>query len=371
MMTESNAQMQRGPELSIIVPTFNEVDNLALLVEKIDAALGDIRWEVIFVDDNSPDGTAKAARAIAQADTRVRCLQRIGRRGLSSACIEGFLASSAPFLAVIDGDMQHDETKLADMFREVSGGNYDLAMGSRYVEGGGFGDWSKSRIKKSQLATRLSRMVTKADLSDPMTGFFLMRREVFEEAEPHLSSIGFKILLDLFVSYPGQLKYTEVAYEFRSRQAGESKLDTSAMWDFFMLLMDKLIGHIVPVRLVGFALVGGSGVAVHMLFLTLAFQLAGASFWTAQSVATIAAMTSNFFLNNLFTYRDRRVKGVWGLLKGWVLFVLACSIGAVSNVGVAGWLFEQDQYWLVSALAGILVGTLWNYVVTSAFIWKK
>lgn len=367
---ETRGGLSGGPELSVIVPTFNEIENCELLVQKVDAALKSIHWEVVFVDDNSPDGTAAAVRALARRNPRVRCVQRVGRRGLSSACIEGFLATASPYIAVMDADMQHDEGILPEMLKAVRDDDYDLAVGSRYIEGGGFGSWEESRVQKSQLATKLAQFFTKVELNDPMSGFFLLKREVFESALPHLSTIGFKILLDIVVSCPEELKVKEVAYEFREREHGESKLDTVAMWEYFMLLADKVIGRFVPVRLISFGLVGATGVAVHLLALSLAFQFAGLTFLYAQSAATLTAMTNNFFLNNMITYRDRRLRGVRSLIKGWVTFVLTCSIGAVSNVGVAGWLYEQNQYWLVSALAGILVGTIWNYAVSSIYTWQ-
>lgn len=364
-------KLRPGAELSIIVPTFNEIGNVAELVRRVESVMADTRWEMIFVDDNSSDGTAAAVREMGKSDARVRVVHRIGRRGLSSACVEGFLASSAPYLAVIDADLQHDERILPHMLAAVKEEGNDLAVGSRYIEGGSFGSWEESRVAKSELATKLSNFVTKSDLSDPMSGFFLMTRLFFEAAQPHLSSIGFKILLDLFVSSPTPAKFKEIAYEFRERHAGESKLDSTVMWEFFMLLVDKTIGRYVPVRFVSFGLVGGVGVGVHLLILALVLEMFGTSFWIGQSIATVAAMTANFFLNNILTYRDRRLKGVFGILRGWLTFCVACSVGALANVGVAGWLYESDQYWLISALAGILVGTLWNYAITSLYTWKK
>ncbi|WP_417455732.1 glycosyltransferase [Kordiimonas sp.] len=366
---QGGSGVQQGPELSIIVPTFNEVVNVPLLFKKIEAALEGVHFEIIVVDDNSPDGTASETRALARKDARVRCVHRIGRRGLSSACIEGFLASAAPYIAVIDADMQHDERILPDMLKAVRDEDYDLAIGSRYIDGGGFGSWEEDRIQKSQFATKLANFVTKVEINDPMSGFFLMKRELFEAAQPNLSSIGFKILLDIVVSSPTPPKFKEVAYEFREREFGDSKLDGVAVWEYLMLLADKTVGHIVPVRFFSFALVGGTGVGVHFLTLALCYQLFGLTFLVAQSAATLIAMTSNFYLNNLITYRDMRLKG-WGLLRGWFTFVLTCSIGAVANVGIAGWMFAQDQFWVLSALAGILVGTIWNYAVSSLYTWR-
>ena len=357
-------------ELSVIVPTYNEHPNVIPMIESLDEALGEHRWEVIFVDDDSPDGTASQIREIAKRDPRVRVVQRVGRRGLSSAAIEGILASSAPFCAVIDGDLQHDEKLLATMLKTIKEENLDVVSGSRYVEGGGLGDWHESRAKISKFATRLSRAVLHADLTDPMSGFFMIRRSTFEKRMRNLSGIGFKILLDIFASSKEPLRYRELPYEFRSRQAGESKLDSQAAWEYFMLLLDKLIGHIVPVRFVAFTLVGGVGVIVHMLTVWLMLNYGDSEFTIAQTTATLIAMTSNYAMNNILTYRDMRLTG-WGWLRGWVSFTLACSVGALGNIGIATYIFEQDTTWVWASLSGIIVGAVWNYAVTSVYTWKK
>lgn len=366
--------MRPSPELSVIVPTFNECENVAELVGRLDAVLRGVTWEVIFVDDDSPDGTAALVRALARQDPRVRVLHRVNRRGLSTACVEGMLASSAPYLAVMDADMQHDERILPDLLAAVRDEGLDIAVGSRYVAGGGTGDWASDRQLVSRFATRLSRLVLKADLKDPMSGFFLLRREVLEEAVRDLSGIGFKILLDIFASSPRALRFREIPYTFRPRQAGESKLDSVVAWEYLIMLLDKSIGRYVPIRFVPFAFIGGIGVFVHMAVLWVVFQAMGGSFVAGQTIATLVAMTSNFFLNNMFTYRDRRLRG-WDLLRGWFSFTLACSLGAIANVGIATYLFESDAAgdigWVLSALAGIIVGAVWNYAVTSVYTWSK
>jgi len=359
---------QPGPELSIIVPTFNERGNIPELVAGLKECLAGYRWEVIFVDDDSPDETAAEVRVIASLDSRVRCVQRIGRRGLSSACIEGMLASSAPYLAVIDADLQHDERLLPEMLRVLREGETDIVIGSRYVNGGGIGQWDASRAALSRLATRMSRVVVRAQLTDPMSGFFMLRREVLTNSVRRLSAIGFKILLDLFASSPRALRFRELPYEFRARHSGESKLDSVAVWDYGMLLLDKLIGHVVPARFVAFSLVGGVGVVVHFLTLGTLFKVFGVSFVGAQAVATLVAMTVNFTANNLLTYRDRRLRGLkW--VRGLLSFGLVCSVGALSNVGIASYLYQSRLGWVPSALAGILVGAVFNYAMTTVFTW--
>jgi dolichol-phosphate mannosyltransferase len=358
-----------GPELSIIVPTFNERDNVVRLVELLHSSLSAVQWELIVVDDDSPDRTADQVRLLASSNHRVRCIQRIGRRGLSSACIEGMLSSSAPFLAVMDGDLQHDERLLVDMLRHLKQGGFDVVVGSRYMTGGSIGEWQGIRALTSRWATLLSRPLVPVGLTDPMSGFFALRREAFEQIVRRTSGLGFKLLLDFMASSPRPLRFKELPYEFRTRQAGESKVDSQVAWDYFMLLLDKSIGRFVPVRLVTFALVGGSGVAIHFAVLLLLYEWLAWPFAWAQGAATIAAMTSNFILNNVITYRDQRLRG-WQWLRGWVSFVLVCSLGAIGNVGVASYLFGQEFNWGLSALAGILVGTVWNYAVTSSYTWK-
>ena len=355
--------------VSVVVPTFNEVGNVSELVRRLALHLREIAWEVIFVDDDSPDGTADCVRALARHDPRVRCIQRIGRRGLSSACIEGVMASSAPYVAVMDADLQHDESILPQMLRALQAPGVDIAVGSRYAAGGSIGQWDAGRATISRLATRLSHMVVPAQLQDPMSGFFMMRRDAFMARARQLSALGFKILLDLFASSRQPLRFVEIPSVFGVRQAGDSKLDNQAAWDYAMLLLDKLVGHVVPVRFISFALIGGMGVLVHLLVLGLVYRPGVADFNTGQALATAAAMVFNFSVNNLMTYRDRQLRG-WRWLRGLASFMAACGVGALANVGIAGYLFMHEQPWLLAALAGIAVSAVWNFATTRQYIWR-
>ncbi len=360
-------------ELAVVVPTFNERGNVAALVARLDMALAGRGWEAIFVDDDSPDGTADAARDLARVDPRVRVIQRIGRRGLSSACIEGMCATAAPVIAVIDGDLQHDETLLPRMLDALAGDvALDLVIGSRFVDGGGTGAWDRDRIAKSALATRLSRRVLKADLDDPMSGFFAIRADVLRGLVPGLSGIGFKILLDIMTASPRPLKFVELPYVFRTRQAGESKLDHVVALEYLIALYDRMFGKIVPVRFAMFSGIGALGAVVHLGVVWALFRALGTSFLTATIVATLIAMTFNFFLNNALTYRDRRLRGWRRMLDGWVSFCLVCAVGAAANVGVAAFLHDvQRGGWAVSALAGIVIAAVWNFALSSRFTWGR
>jgi dolichol-phosphate mannosyltransferase len=357
-------------ELSVVVPTYNEAENVPLLVEKLNVVLAGIDWEVIFVDDDSRDGTARIARGLARSSSgRVRVVQRIGRRGLSSACVEGALASSAPYIAVMDGDLQHDERLLPKMLQALKDGN-EIAVGSRFVPGGDVGEFAANRIKISRAGAQLARLVVKQELSDPMSGFFMLRRDVFERVVRNLSATGFKILLDIFASAPQPLKAVELPYTFGARIKGESKLDTMVAWEYAMLLLDKMVGSYVPVRFLMYLGVGTFGLVVHFITLWFTFKAQRLEFWQAQAIATVVAMVFNYWLNNIVTYRDQRLRGV-RFIYGFFSFAIICSIGALSNVGVASALFVQDnETWWVAGILGGLLGSVWNYAMTSVFTWR-
>ena len=365
-----------GVELSIIVPTYNEKENITALIARIDTCLAnhscgtDPAWEIIFVDDDSPDGTAELIRSVGRDDRRIRCIQRLNRRGLSAACIEGMLASSASYLAVMDADLQHDERLLPRMLETLRQGEDDLVVGSRYVAGGSVGEWNPVRARISRFATRLSHLVLRIPVSDPMSGFFMLRRRVFLNTARHLSGVGFKLLFDIIASSPQPLRLQELPYTFRTRQFGESKLDGQVGWEYLLMLLDHVLGRYVPVRFLSFALVGGLGVGIHLLVLALLFEGMQVSFLHSQIIATLVAMTTNFALNNVLTYRDMRLRG-WRWLQGWLSFSVACGVGAVANVSLAAYLFEKGTAWILAALAGITVGAVWNYAMTAVYTWKK
>ena len=362
--------IQRPLELSVVIPTLNEAGNVEPLLEKLGIALAGVEWEAIFVDDGSTDGTPELLTRIAQSDRRVRMIRRIGRRGLSSAVVEGALASTTPIVAVIDADLQHDERILPDLYRAIADGSHELSIGTRYCQGGSTGEWAESRLKISRFATALASPIMKTRLSDPMSGFFAVRRDVLLEAAPRLSNVGYKILLDLVASLPRPLKVAEVGYTFGIRQHGASKLDEMVALEYFELLLDKTVGRFVPVKLVQFGAVGMLGVGVHLLLLDLALSALGLTFAWSQAAAVVGAMTFNFALNNRFTYRDQQLKGLaW--FGGLLSFYLVCSLGAVANVGIGSLVYDQFHGWWIAGIAGAIVGSVWNYVASGWLTWTK
>jgi len=357
------------PALSVIAPAFNERANMRPLVQAVAAAMGDTHWELVVVDDDSPDGTADAVDALACEGLPVRCIRRVGRRGLASAVVEGALASHAPFLAVIDADMQHDERLLPRMLALLVDGDADLVIGSRHVEGGSVGEWAQDRQVMSRFATRCAHMLIGRDITDPMSGFFAIRRDVFHSCIYDLSQQGYKILLDILTSSPRPLRTVEVPYVFRNRQEGESKLDIMVLAEFLFLLVEKFTKGLIPPHFVIFALVGGVGLALHLLVLEVLVGL-GTEFRPAQITATLCAMTLNFFMNNSITYRPQRLRGT-RLVSGYLVFCLVCSVGALANIGVANLVLTGSGSWPVAGAAGALMSLVFNFGAASQLVWSQ
>lgn len=364
----SDAHSLPGLKWAIVVPTFRERENVAPLYRALQAAMPAEGWEVVFVDDASDDGTADVIMALARSNPNVRLVQRFGRRGLASAAIEGMMATIAPVVAVIDGDMQHDETILPNMFRAVDAGA-DLAIGSRYAGAGSTGDWSKNRVLISRFATKLSGGFGHNNVSDPMSGFIAIRRDLIVQIMPCLSIIGFKLLLDILLSSPMKLKIEEFHYTFKSRVAGESKLDAAVSSEFLFLLLEKKLGKWFPARFVMFIIVGGVGLCLNLILLRTFLHL-DLPFTFSQTAAVCITIATNFYLNNLLTYRDRRLRG-WRALRGMLSFYAVCGAGALANVGVAVAVYERHEQWWVAGVAGAAIGAVWNYAASSFLTWHK
>lgn len=357
-------------ELSVVLPTYNEKENIPVLLPALDVALVGIEWEAIFVDDDSPDGTADYVRSLANSNRKVRLIERIGRRGLSSACIEGIMSSAAPYIAVMDADMQHDEAILPKMLERIRRDRLDLVVGSRNLSSGGMGDFSRRRVRLSNMGNRVSRLVCHCDISDAMSGFFVVDRNYFSEIVHRLTGSGFKILVDMLASSQRPVHVAEIPYRFRNREKGESKLDVNVELEYLFLLIDKMIGNYVPTRFVLFVLVGSLGVLVHLSVLALFYRTAQMPFVTSQALATLVAMTFNFLLNNAVTFRDRRLHG-WRVLTGLLTFYLACSLGALMNVSFAQFLHGHAAPWYLAGAAGTIISSVWNYGVNTILTWRR
>ncbi|WP_334185402.1 glycosyltransferase family 2 protein [Novosphingobium sp.] len=374
----------RPLELAIVLPTYNERKNIATMIERLDAALQGVAWEAVFVDDNSPDGTSDEARRLSLVDPRVRCIQRIGRRGLASAAIEGMCSTAAPVVAVMDADHQHDPALLPQMLKAVTSGEYDLAYASRFAEGASTEAWGRpDRVKASGLANRIANKVTGVELTDPMSGFFMLRAETLRADAHRLSGVGFKILLDILATVDRPLRVKEFPLHFAARAEGESKLDQTVVFEFLVGLYDKWLGRIIPTRFALFGTVGALGVVVQLSVLWVMLHLVfaerfvygnwseSATFNISNTIAAVVAMTFNFVLNNELTYSDKRLRGFGPLMRGWAQFALTCSLGLLTNIGSAAVLKTIGIHDVLAVITGVLLASVFNFALSSKFVWGK
>ncbi len=367
LANSSHSKDNAFPILSLVIPTYNEKANLRPLCEAIASSLIDIPYEIIIVDDDSPDGTWKEASLLGSQGFPVRCLRRVGRRGLSSAVIEGVFSARAEFVGIMDADMQHDEKLLPEMLQIMREGETDIVIASRYIEGGGLGEWNMTRQRMSTFATMCSRLAGGEQTTDPMSGFFMTRREIFDAHVHELSLQGYKILLDVLASVKKPLKIREVPLVFRQRNAGESKLDFMILVEYVFLLIDKFSHGLVPPRFVLFSIIGGLGLGVHLGVLKF-LQASESAFLPAQAVATLMAMSFNFILNNSITYRSNRLRG-YDLLTGYLTFCAACSLGALANLSVAHFAILNINSWAFAGAAGALMSAVFNFSISTNFVW--
>ena len=355
---------------AVIIPTLNEAHNVTALVERLEKVLAHLDWEAVFVDDGSTDGTVEELRDLARHSPKVRFLRRVGRRGLSSACVDGLMSTAAEHLAVMDADLQHDENLLPAMFGALASGEANLVVASRYLEGGGTGTWDKNRVGLSKLATWAASKSMKVRCTDPMSGFFALRREIIDLVAEKVQSRGFKILFDILTQPELNLCIREFPYVFRERTMGQTKLSWAVMADFAWLLLTRLLSRFIYAQFAMFCLVGFLGVGVHLSVLFLLHRKLGLPFLPGQSIATLCAMTSNYILNNRLTFGEHRLRGGKALLTGYGKFVVACTVGAFANVASAEFLQAQGVFWWLAACVGTVIGACINFFFARFFIWK-
>jgi dolichol-phosphate mannosyltransferase len=358
-------------ELAIIIPTYNESSNLPVLVKRIGDLNLDTEYEIIVVDDNSPDKTWKTAVDLQKQYNNMKSIRRLGRSGLSSAVIEGILATNTKFFAVIDADLQHDETKIPDMLNAARNGA-NIVIGSRYIEGGGVGDWSQHRKKISRWATNLALKIFKHNISDPMSGFFLMERKYLDSVVESLDAKGFKILLDILSNYkPGEIIIKEIPYQFKDRMHGESKLTPIVALQFLEFIYSKILGRYIPLRFFKFISVGSLGAFVHFTMLYLCFKKFNISYELSLMIAIESAIIFNFFLNNIWTFRDSLLLGKKALLFGLLKFNLASLFGGMVSFVMSVFLMNTlNIHWATASITGAVAGALWNYQLNLLFTWK-
>lgn len=360
---------RNAAEISVVLPTFNERDNIAEVIARLGAALHGLDWELIFVDDNSPDGTSGLVRLFSLVCPRIRLIERIGRRGLSSACIEGMRAATAEHIAIMDADLQHDETALPAMLVKLRTENLDMVVGTRNSAGGSMGDFSPARVVLSRLGKALSYAVSHSGLSDPMSGFFIVRRGFFLEVMDRLDGRGFKLLLDMLASSARRVRLGEVGYRFRNRYHGESKLGPTVIAEYLLMIAKKLASKLLSMRPLTFAGVGTTGAILQLGLFYFLYRMCHGGLVSSQIVSILAAILANFALNNRYTFHDYTVQGAPASLSLLLYCNISC-IGACLNILTSLALMRANVPWQLAGIAGIAVGAVWNYGMSVAVVWK-
>lgn len=358
--------------LSIVLPTYNERGNIAILLDHLLPLKARFELELLVVDDDSADGTADLVRQLAHGEPSIRLIRRLGRAGLASAIKEGLLDATGDLVVVMDSDGQHEPSAVLEALERLESSGCDLVIGSRFHAGAEIHGLSGRREAGSNLANRLARfsLPRYRQLSDYMSGFFALR---LDRVLPLLRAVdvsGFKFLYELLAVSGGQLRVAEIPLTFQPRTYGTSKLDLAVLWDFGISILHSLALRLIPRRAISFALVGATGVVVQLLVSQLLMALAGLRFQQALPAAVVVAATSNYLINNALTFRVQRQQGM-ALVRGLLKFLLVASLPVLANVGVASAFYSfvsRDTFW--AQLAGILVVFVWNYAASSRFVWN-
>jgi len=362
----------KKPTVSIVIPTYNERDNISKILEMLDKSLKRVHHEIVFVDDNSPDGTNFEIKNFIKNSSKIHLIHRVGRRGLSGAIIEGIFAAKSELVAVMDCDLQHDATKLKDMLDLFSkNASLDIVVGSRFTNNGEISINAFSKIRKlgSKVTTFLIKKLLRIKSTDPLSGFFMVKKESFLKKSDKLQTQGFKVLADFLATSGTTIEIREIGYSFKNRVAGESKMSFLTALELIGLVLSQILKGRVSIRFILFCMVGLSGIFVQLSITGLAILLID-QFPTSQTLGIVAAMTSNYFLNNIITFQERKLKSL-DLIRGLFSFYLICSLGAFTNIAIATYLFSFSSNWLISSFIGACFGAVWNFTLTSIFTWKS
>jgi dolichol-phosphate mannosyltransferase len=356
------------PELSLVVPTYNERENITPLVERIHKSLSDYNYELIVVDDNSPDGTSELARSLA-SKYPVKVIVRTNERGLASAVVAGFNQARGEILGVIDADLQHPPEFIPALIKAVRDGA-DVAIASRYIPGGGIEGWSLKRKVISKAAKLPANLLLSSarKIKDPLSGFFLFKKRVIDGAV--LSPTGYKILLEVLVRGSANT-VVEVPYTFKERERGKSNLTAKEQINYLKHLYrlawdDGGIKHFLK-----FCVVGASGAVVNLGFLALFVQVVHMDKVWAQVPSYQISIWTNFAFNEFWTFSDRRTPGLKSFLIRAIKFNLVSQIGWGINWGVYRLALKVAGInYIVSQVIAIAIATMWNFLSNVIWTWR-
>ena len=360
--------------ISIIIPTFNEVKNIKDLIVHLMLLLINFDYEIIVVDDDSPDGTAEEINQLMKTNKKIHLINRIGRSGLSSAIKEGLIFAKGEYSVVLDGDGQHDPNCVLEMIGEIKKSKFDIIVGSRFLKKSKLTGLSEERSLSSKLANKIARISLPkkySNLTDYLSGCFCLKNKKTNNLVRRIEINGFKFLYELLAISKGNLLIKEIPLFFKERNYGQSKLDLAVVWDFLISILHNFGFRILPRRAISFGLVGISGVFVQLLITLILTKIILLDFKSALPFSVVCAASSNFLINNMLTFRTNRLRN-FALIRGLLKFLLVASLPVIANVGIASavYLYISTDT-LIAQLAGIAIVYAWNYLASSLFVWNN
>jgi|TARA_X000000368_G_scaffold4609_1_gene3524 dolichol-phosphate mannosyltransferase len=360
--------------ISIVIPTFNEVKNIIPLLKTLINIVIDFKYEIIVVDDDSPDGTSQEIVKFMKDNKKVKLITRVGRSGLSSAIKEGLIFAQGKYLLVLDGDGQHEPTFVLNMIKRIKKNKVAIIIGSRFLNSSRLEGLSKKRSIGSKVANKIagaSLPKNYSNLTDHLSGCFCLNKEKTEYLIRKIEINGFKFLYELLSVSKGKLIVEEVPLIFKERRYGNSKLDLAIVWDFFISILHSFTFRVIPRRAISFGLVGFTGIFVQLFITSFLTRILLIEFYDALPFAIICAATSNFLINNQVTFRSNRLIKL-ALLIGFFKFLLIASLPIIANIGITTAFYKYisaDTF--IAQIAGIVIVYAWNYLASSSFVWNK
>ena len=356
-------------DFSIIIPTYNEKENILNLILEIWNQLTQLNYDIIIVDDNSPDKTGEIVKAFIQGKNlqNIICIERSWQKGLSSAIVEGMAASNSPLIIVMDGDGQHDPKDIYKFVETQKNNDLDLVIGSRFYMEESDINLSRSRFALSRFGIRLSRPFIGNRFTDPLTGFFLIKRNILKNIQNKIYKDGFKILFDILM-LKKDISSQEIQITFRKRLAGDSKLNISTLAHLMGQIVENLSHRIIPSTFFVFSFIGATGVFIHLLALY-SFLGVGFDYIFSNFIGSILALTSNYLLNNYLTFNNLH-KTLRSRISGLFKYSLFNSLSLMANIGVASFLYLDNFSVAISTLFGISAGLLLNYFLSKNIVFR-
>lgn len=361
--------------ISLILPTLNEEENLKVLLPNLHYILKDYSYEIIVVDDNSTDQSRKVAENLFSDEINGFIHHRIKLLGLSSAIYDGFNLATGEVVVVMDADLQHDPKILPQMIQSIISNNSDICIASRNIENGGYGDLSRMRKFLSKSGIWIANFFLNMNLSDPMSGYFALSRDLFDEVKGRINPRGFKILLEIIYK-SSNIRIAHVPYHFKARRHGETKLTPAIGFEYLLALIDLKVGWIISYRFLQFCFVGFLGSCFNFMIFSLCMTL---KIPLLQSVFYAASfgMVWSFLANNFITFSESRYVQK-KLLIGGAIYLIFSLPGLLVQISVTVFLFNlfsavlnlNIHYYFIY-IAAVIFGAILNYFIHLKITWKR